>query len=215
VGPVEQLSFRADYSYSWLTDYIEIENGRYVNNAELGISSAEFLADLRFNAGHWLTLGYTFLDISEDEKGKLRSVPNQWFSIQAAFNLWKRKLMLGTNLLLLGSHENYNKAPPFDEEGTSIRTGHVNEDGEPVAVPAYEVLPSDVIVERIPPAALWNLKLFYRLPDYGLRFDFDVYNLLNATAYYPDPHMNQAAYVADMPIDQPGMSYFLSVRYTL
>lgn len=211
-GPVQVLGLRADYSYTWLDNFIRIEGGKWSNADDIGIHSVELLADLRLKQGHWFGLGYTFLDIANSSLGKDRSAaPNQWFVVRGLVNLWNRQLYLSTNLTVSGSAEDPNYIPTLDTAPNYI--GEM-ENGEPVMTPMKIARATDLVHDRIPPAAIWNAGLRFRLPRQHLDFFADVYNLLNSNGAYPDPEYELSAYTAASPNLRPGISFFLRGQYT-
>lgn len=215
---IRRLALRADYSYTWLSNLMEVSGGVYRNVSDAGIHSGELLAELYFKRGHYFSMGYTFLDIAHSEKGKLRSVPNQWFVLQGMANLWDRRLFVSTNVKLIGSMEDYNKVPNADFPGGKLFTGETTTTGGTVVPEANDALtarPTDLVVDRISPTALWNAKVFFLLPEHGLRFDADAYNILNVKTPQSDNFMDQTALLEYLPQPRPGISFFLSATYSL
>jgi outer membrane receptor protein involved in Fe transport len=212
---ISRLGLRADYSYTWITNMLGIQNGLYYNSDEMGIHCAEFLADLVMKKGHWVSLGYTFLDMNHSDKGKMRGIPNQWFSVRALVNLFRKQLYFSTNLSLISSIEDYNKIPNATAGSVYLGGTTTASNGTitPVSVPAYSAKVSDMVVDRYSPSPLWNAKIYYQLPKIGLRFDLDVYNILNAKTYEGDYLMDQTAFLEYMPVQRPGISFFLSAQY--
>jgi len=209
-GSVRQLGLRANYSYTWITDFIDTTGGMYRNVSEVGIHSAELLAELAMKRGHHFALGYTFLDMSDAEKGKLRSIPNQWLTARLLLNLWKRKLFLSSNLSIFGSLEDPNRYAAVP--AGSYYTGDLK-NGEPVKTSAWSARATDLTMDRVGPAAVWNAGLRFLLPRYGIRLDADVYNLLNANHYNPEGFMDLSSGLELMPNPRPGVCFFLRGQY--
>ena len=209
-GVVRQLGLRANYSYTWITDFIDTTQGMYRNVSEVGIHSAELLAQLALKRGHWFALGYTFLDMSDAEKGKLRSIPNQWLTARLLLNLWKRRFFLSSNLSIFGSLEDPNRYA--NSPGVQYYTGKM-ENGEPVKTNTWTAHATDLTMDRVGPAAVWNAGLRYLLPQYGIRLDADVYNLLNANHYNPEGFMDLNSGLEMMPNPRPGISFIVRGQY--
>ncbi len=209
-GTVRQLGLRANYSYTWITDFIDTTQGMYRNVSEVGIHSAELLAELAMKRGHHFALGYTFLDMSDAEKGKMRSIPNQWLTARVLLNLWKRRLLLSSNLSIFGSLEDPNRFAAVP--ATPYYTGEVKS-GQPVKTNTWVSRTTDLTMDRVGPAAVWNAGLRFLLPDIGLRLDADVYNLLNANHYNPEGFMDLSSGLELMPNPRPGVTFFVRGTY--
>jgi outer membrane receptor protein involved in Fe transport len=209
---IRQLSLRVDYSYTWITDFIEVNQGMYQNLSDIGIHSVEMLADLRLKKGHWFSLGYTFLDMANSQKGKVRSIPNQWLALRSLVNLWRKQLFVSSTLSVQGSAEDPNKRGAVSS--APVHIGNVNAAGEPVQDIMYLARPSDLVMDRVHPVAIWNAGVRFLLPKQGLRFDLDVYNLLNAQAYYGEGFMDLTSYMEMQPNPRSGISVFGRAQYT-
>ena len=209
-GTVRQLGLRANYSYTWITDFIDTTQGMYRNVSEVGIHSAELLAELAMKRGHNFALGYTFLDMSDAEKGKMRSIPNQWLTVRVLLNLWKRRLLLSSNLSIFGSLEDPNRYAAVP--ATPYYTGEMK-DGQPVKTNTWVSRTTDLTMDRVGPSAVWNAGLRFLVPDHGLRLDADVYNLLNANHYNPEGFMDLSSGLELMPNPRPGVTFFVRGTY--
>ena len=190
---IRQLSFRADYSYTWIDDMILINSGTYLNASDMGIHSVEFLAELALKQGHWFTLGYTFMDISDNSRGKIRSYPNQWFTAQLLLNLWNKQLYLSSNLQVRGSAEDPGKYPALDDSPQYI--GNVGPDGMPVQDPTYKARATDIVLSRQHPTAQLNAGLRFLLRKQGLLFSFDAYNMLDGQFWDSEQGYDPSAYL--------------------
>jgi outer membrane receptor protein involved in Fe transport len=211
---LRRLALRADYSYTWVSNFIDVTNGIYRNVARLGIHSAELMVDLSFKKGHWVGFGYTFLDMASSDKGKVRSIPNQWFNARARLDLWKRKLFLTTDLSVFGSCEDVNRYPA--QPGGSAYLGAVDERGQPTAAPTFAANATDVTVDQISPYALWNagLRYLFNIGRSHFRLSGDVYNLLDARGHFPEGFMDPSAGIELTPNPREGISFFLSLAYS-
>jgi outer membrane receptor protein involved in Fe transport len=207
---IRQLALRTDYSYTWVTNFIDVANGTFQNLSKLGITSVEAFAELTLRKGHWFSLGYTFLDVVDADKGKWRHVPNQWLAGRVLLNLWRRQLYLASNITIVGSSQDPSKYPA--QPAGPQYLGDM-ENGQPKSVPTYTARATDVLLERISPMPLWNAGLRFHLPKQGLRFAFDVYNLLNGTFYQQESYMDLAAYLEMVPHPREKISFFASVQY--
>lgn len=181
--PFRQLAFRLDYAHTWISNFIDVRQGVYANTPDIGIHSVEFLAQLTMMGGHWFSLGYSFLDVATADRGKLRTIPNQWLTMQALINIWRQRLFVSSQLTVMGSAEDPNRylAHPAGE----IALGDVDASGQPSATPAFTANATDITFDRIRPVALWNAGIRYVVPSAGLRFAFDIYNLIDARGYHP------------------------------
>src|SRR5207302_875818 len=97
---VRQATFRLDYSYSLLDNLIVVSQNRYVNSGRRGIHSVEFLGRANLTGDHIFQMGYSFVDINEQGKGLVLSVPNHWFTMLGSINLLPNRLDLISTVLL-------------------------------------------------------------------------------------------------------------------
>jgi outer membrane receptor protein involved in Fe transport len=210
---VKVLKVRADYSYSWVSNFVELDNGIQRNLSDIGIHAVEFLADLQMKNSHWFSLGYTFLDLNDAVRGKIRTVPAQWLNLGGFLNLWNKQLYLSTNLTVVGSMEDPNRYPA--REAGTVRIGGLDDAGLPLAEQAYEAQVTDIIVDRLPPAAIWNAGIRYLMPKYKLRFSFDAYNLLDADYYEGEAMMDLSTFMQMVPLAGEGFSFFFRCQANL
>jgi len=208
---IHQLFMRADYSYTWVYNLIFEEEGTHNNNPEIGIHSVEFFGRMITKKGHWLALSYTFVDVADGMKGKLRNAPNQWVSIQAALNLWRRHFFLTSNLTIYGSAEETSKWGELD--GGHMYLGDVDSSGMPVAVPYKVARASDNVLDRIPPAAVWNAGLRFLVPRLPVKLTLDVYNLLDSNRLLPNRALVFRSTDTAGILIQPRVSFFAGVEY--
>jgi hypothetical protein len=209
---VKRLSFRVDYAYTWIYDLITNISGINVNSSNQGAHTVELLLDLMLSRDSWFSVGYTFLDMTDDTYGKVRTIPNGWGTIRSYINLWNRQLYLSNNLSIFGSCEDFNRYPRIN--AGQMLLGDVDANNEPVRVPVYISRPSDLSVDRIRPVPIWNAGLRFLLPGQNLRFDADFYNLLDATSFYPEGWMDLTTYWNSIVNPRPGFAFFLKMQYT-
>ncbi|MBT8496348.1 MAG: TonB-dependent receptor, partial [Deltaproteobacteria bacterium] len=100
---IRELNFRADYSYTTLENLIIVSNGRYINSADRGVHSAEFLGKLYLDGGHRIELAYTWLQVNTEDEGILDNLPNHWFNIGGVFSVIGDTLMASTRMRVIGS----------------------------------------------------------------------------------------------------------------
>ncbi|MBK6846245.1 MAG: TonB-dependent receptor [Proteobacteria bacterium] len=209
---VRELTLRADYSYTWITDFIAEVGNQFNNVPGIGTHAVELLAQLALTAGHSLSLGYSFNDSAIKDLGKLRSLPNQWFVLQAVFNLWRERLLLNTNLTVTGSLEDPNLIgrTPF---GTS-RLGRI-ENGQPVEEPLRISGFTDRYFERVGPQAQWNLGLRYLLVGRRLALFGNAFNVLDARGFEGQGFMDPIANPDIVPAPLRGFSFLAGAETSL
>ena len=128
-GALRELDVRGDYSYTILSDLIQVIGARYQNTGERGLNSAEFLAKAYLKGGHRLELAYTWLRVAGDDYGVFRSLPEHWFHVGTVFDVVEDKLSMWTRLRVIGSMEDPNQIVEYrdlayDELGRPLRRGH-------------------------------------------------------------------------------------------
>jgi outer membrane receptor protein involved in Fe transport len=201
VRKVRELQLRLDYAYTILDNLIVIRNdGLYQNSGRRAMHSVEFLGKLYLVGDHFLTLGYTFLAISQSDAGQVTASPRHWFTLGAVFNLLKHRhidLDVNTNLNVFGAYNDPNRyisgAGPLP--GTVVaRFG-------------------DLTYDRLTPVALLQLGVRARFLKDHLVASAQFYNALNQRYYYPDPFFDQAPVVETRPNPAPGFSFFTSLTY--
>jgi outer membrane receptor protein involved in Fe transport len=182
-GVIRELTFRTDYSYTSIHDFIQIVNGGYANAADRGISSAELLARLYIEGGHRLELGYTWLQVATADRGILKSPPNNWFNLSGVFNLIDGKLTATTNLRVIGATDDPDRMFEirdlgYDQDGEiiNLKTGTRTT----VLVPA-----TALVLDRLPPIADLQLGISWS-PTARLALRATVFNALNGAFYVPD-----------------------------
>jgi hypothetical protein len=179
---LRELYLRSDYSYTRLDNLVQVFSGRYENSGARGIHSAELLASLRPLGGHSIELGYTWLRIDAEDRGRHLSMPENWFHLGAILQLHERVALAG-NLRVLGAMEDPNRLVEYrdlvyDETGRSVDRMSGSE--RPLVVEPHEL-----VLDRLPPSADLTLALSWQISD-AVRWDARVYNALNGRNYQPD-----------------------------
>ena len=203
VRKIRELELRADYSYTVLSDLIQIRGGLYGNTGKRAIHSVEGYAKLYLQGDHVLQASYTYLDAVSTDAGVIRQAPNHWFVIGGSFNLVKNLLDVNMNLTLFGAYEDPDRYP-------SSTTGGV---GGPNHVSTTTASPSDLTFDRLTPVA--NLQLGFRLRFLRdkLQFSGQFYNVLNQHYYYPDPFYDLTPTIEMTPMPAPGFNFFANISY--
>ena len=206
---LRELSFRADYSYTFLENLIQIIGGRYENTADRGIHSVEFLGKLYVQGGHRVELGYTWLKILTEDLGVGRTIPENWFTMAAVFSLVENKLEATSTLRVLGAMEDPNRlvehrAMRYDERGRTV-------DAEGTET-SLIVGPSELVLDRLPPAAdiMFGVQ-WVALP--GLHVAATVHNAFNARYYQPDAFSSYEPRLEYLPNPIEDIRAYVSARY--
>jgi outer membrane receptor protein involved in Fe transport len=210
-GSIILLRLAASYSYTWVSDFINLQQTLYVNSADIGIHAVDISGRLNLRGGHSLSLGYSFVDMADAARGAFRGTPSQWMTAIVYFSLIGEYLGVSSNLMMIGSSEDPNRWIHLDSPPQYL--GQVaNQNGTLVAVPDRIMMArgSDVLHDRIPPAAVWNIGLRSLLWKRRLMLGADVYNVLNATYYYPDIAYDISSGLETVPNRAPGISFFLT-----
>jgi outer membrane receptor protein involved in Fe transport len=210
VRRVRELSFRADYSYSRIDNLIIIQDGIYTNAGKRGIHSAEFLGRLYLRGDHTIQLGYTYLNVVDEDLGQFLSVPNHSFTLNAAFNLVANKLDLVTTLWLAGATEDPNRVPggtPYQQSGRCA--------GDPTIAQncGADALVSNIGLDRLPPIADWAIGLRWRSAFVeNLDLSAWVYNVLDQHFYYGDAYFDPSPHGELQPVPGIGRFFMASAR---
>ncbi len=182
-GALRELGLRADYSYTWLTDLIQVVGSRYLNTGERGIHSAELLAKAYLNGGHRLELAYTWMQVATDDLGLFRALPEHWYHLGAVFNAIDDRLAFWTRLRIIGSMEDPNQLVEYrdlayDEFGRPYDqvTGAMG----PIAVPSH-----DAVFDHLPASGRLSAGFLY-WPWEKMEIEAAIHNAFNERAYHPD-----------------------------
>jgi outer membrane receptor protein involved in Fe transport len=213
---IRELTFRADYSYTQMENFIQIVSGAFENTADRGIHSAELLAKLYLQGGHRLELGYTFLQMVSRDAGAIRAVPENWFNLSGVFNLVADKLQAVTSLRVVGSHEDPNLM--VDVRGLSyqadMRTGQIgvfDEQGMSQGA-GRTVQPHELVFDRLPPGAELTLGMSYT-PTRSWRLSGFVYNAFNERYYQPDVFYSLEPRLEFLPNPYEDLNFRVKAEY--
>jgi outer membrane receptor protein involved in Fe transport len=213
---IRELSFRIDGSYTRINNLIQVASGNYGNSGDRGMASLEFLGKLYVQGGHRLELGYTYLRGNTSDKGRLRALPENWFSLAGVWSLSGNRLTATTTLRVTGAAEDPNRlveyrgsryylCPAADpscslgpKPGTPL---------DPVTVAA-----TDLVLDRLPPIADLSLGIQYS-PGPKLAIRASAYNALFSHAYQPDVFYDYAPHLEYLPNPYEGFRAYLSMIY--
>ncbi len=203
IRKVRELELRADYSYTVLSNLIQILGGQYGNTGKRAIHSVEGYAKLYLNGDHFLQASYTYLNSTTTDAGVVRTTPNHWVVLGASFNIVKNLLDLNMNLAVFGAYEDPNRVPT----GSAASAGGNDFTGATTAAT------SDLGWDRLTPVA--NLQLGFRLRFLKdrLQFSGQFYNVLNQHWYYTDPFGDLTPSIETQPNPAPGFNFFANLSY--
>jgi outer membrane receptor protein involved in Fe transport len=197
---VRELELRADYSYTVLSDLIQIRDGSYGNTGKRAIHSVEGYAKLFLRGEHFLQASYTYLHTETTDAGVVRAAPSHWVSLGASFNLVSHLLDVNANVLITTSYLDPNRYPGV---------------GGGIAGATATARATDLTFDRLPPVAMLQLGFHLRFLHDRLNVSGQLYNVLNQRYYHPDPFYDLAPTVEQTPTPAPGFSFVGSVSYRL
>ena len=203
VRKVRELEVRADYSYTVLSNLIQIRGGSYGNTGKRAIHSAEGYAKLYLNGDHFLQASYTYLNSTTTDAGVVRTKPNHWVVLGASFNIVKGLLDLNMNLSIFGAYEDVNRIPT---QGAAGAGG--SEFQGTVAASS-----SDLTFDRLTPVADLQLGFRLRFLKDRLQISGQFYNVLNQHYYYPDNFSDLTPTIEMTPLPAPGFNFFANASY--
>jgi outer membrane receptor protein involved in Fe transport len=194
---IRELSFRIDGSYTRLNDLIQVTSGNYSNSGDRGLASLEFLGKLYLLGGHRIEFGYTYLRGDTSDKGRLRALPENWFSLAGVWSLIGSQLTATTTLKVTGAAEDPNRLVEY-------RSATV---AQPVTV-----LATDLVLDRLPPTAELSAGLAYA-PTPKLAIRFMAYNALFGHTYQPDVYFDYEPHLEYLPNPYEGFRAYLTATY--
>lgn len=202
---IRELSFRIDGSYTFFNDLTQVTTGKYINAGDRSIMSAEFLGKLYLQGGHRIEFGYTWLRGDTADHGRLRHIPEHWFSLATVWSLWPKKLTATTNLKVVGAAEDPNRLVEY--RGLTFDAS-----GQPMST--VVVADTDLVMDRLPPTAEVSAGLQY-MPTPKLTIGATVYNAFRAHAYQPDVFGDYEPHLEYLPNPYEGFRAYLnaSLRY--
>ena len=201
---IRELSFRIDGSYTRLQDLIQVTGGSYGNSGDRALVSGEFLGKLYIQGGHRLELGYTYLRAYSADRGEIRSLPENWFSLATVFSLIPSKLTFTSTLKVVGSMEDPNRLVEY-------RNATLGADGTPMTTVTANA--TDLVMDLLPPAAEMTLGMQYT-PTSKLTLRATVYNALNEHSYQPDPFYDYQPHLEYLPNPYPSFRAYLTGIYS-
>jgi outer membrane receptor protein involved in Fe transport len=203
---IRELSFRVDGSYTRVNNLIQVSSGNYTNTGDRALSSIELLGKLYVQGGHRIEFGYTYLRGDTSDKGRLRSLPENAFSLAGVWSLISSKLTATATLKVTGAAEDPNRLVEYRGigYGTAPHPGAVTSQ---VFVSA-----TDLVLDRLPAQADLTLGVSYTpLPKLAIRAA--VYNALNGHAYQPDVFFDYEPHLEYLPNPYEGIRAYLSMMY--
>jgi outer membrane receptor protein involved in Fe transport len=203
---IRELSFRVDASYTRVNNLIQVSSGNYSNSGERGLASLEFLGKLYVQGGHRLELGYTYLRGDTSDKGRMRSLPENWFSLAGVWSLLGNKLMATTTLHVSGAAEDPNRLVEY----RGINYSNQPKPGS--TLDSSTVFATDLVMDRLPPIADLSLGVqFLPMPKLAIRVT--AYNALVSHAYQPDVFFDYEPHLEYLPNPYEGFRAYATVVY--
>ncbi|MBU1241259.1 hypothetical protein KJ865_16210, partial [Myxococcota bacterium] len=197
MGKIQELSFRLNYGYTMVKDFIRINQGAYYNSGPRQIHSVEGLARLYLRGGHNVLMGYSFnynIASGLNDGGLIRAVPNQWFTFASVFRLTK-KLDFISSLRIIGAYEDPNR----------VANAAVNSSKQ-----------SWLAMELIPSAGILSAGIRYKTTVARRRAEFSLmtYNLMDTRSYYTaDYFQDMAATTETVPTKGQRFYFFANSKF--
>jgi outer membrane receptor protein involved in Fe transport len=211
---IRELSFRIDGSYTRVNNLIQVASGNYSNSGDRALTSLEFLGKLYLQGGHRIELGYTYLRGDTSDKGRLRSLPENWFSLAGVWSLIGSQLTATTTLKITGAAEDPNRLVEY--RGSAYMPCNPGDTTcNPYVVPPagqVGVLATDLVMDRLPPTADLSLGVQYS-PSPKLSVRLAAYNALFAHTYQPDVFFDYEPHLEYLPNPYEGFRAYLSATY--
>jgi outer membrane receptor protein involved in Fe transport len=200
---IRELSFRIDGSYTRIQNAIQVQAGNYFNAGDRGLRSGEFLAKLYLQGGHRIEFGYTYLVGETSDKGRLISLPENWFNLATVWNLVTNKLTATTNLKVAGAAEDPNRLVEYRNLGFDPM-------GSPTGT--VSVAATDLVLDRLPPIAELTIGLQYH-PTPKVAVRATIYDALFAHQYQPDAFGDYEPHLEYLPNPYEGFRAYLAASY--
>ena len=209
---IRELTFRIDGSYTRMNNLIAISSGTYANSGDRALTSVEFLGKLYVQGGHRIEFGYTYLRGETSDIGRLRSLPENTFSLSGVWQLITGKLSGTTTLKVTGAAEDPNRIVEY--RGSTYSTCSPNDPACRAGTPLnpVDVLATDLVMDRLPPIADLTLGLQYT-PTPKISISATAYNALVSHAYQPDVYFDYEPHLEYLPNPYEGFRAFLSATY--
>lgn len=212
---IRELSFRIDGSYTRINNLIQVASGNYGNSGDRGMASLEFLGKLYLQGGHRLELGYTYLRGDTSDKGRLRALPENWFSLAGVWSLWGNKLTATTTFKVTGAAEDPNRLVDYRHSTYLMCPADpaCAKGSKPGSVQGFvSVAATDLVLDRLPPIADLSLGLTYA-PTPKLAIRASAYNALFSHTYQPDVFYDYEPHLEYLPNPYEGFRAYLSLMY--
>ena len=207
---IRELSFRADYSYTTIDNFIQLVAGRYQNSAERGLSSAEFLGKLYLQGGHRIELGYTWLRVQTADIGTFKALPENWFSLGGVWNLVDGRLTATTTMMVIGAMQDPNRMVEYRNYGYD-QYGHIV-DLTTMQPANIVVTPSENVLDTLP--AQYNLEVGLTwTPTKRMRVRATVFNALDGRYYTPDAFGDYQPRLEFVPMPIEDFRAYLQASY--
>jgi len=203
---IRELSFRIDGSYTRINNLIQVQSGNYGNSGDRGIASLEFLGKLYIQGGHRIEFGYTYMRLDTSDKGRLKGLPENWFSLASVWSLIPGKLSATADLKITGAFEDPNRLVEYRgiNYATQPKPGSVTN--------SVTVAATDLVMDRLPPTADLSLGLsFVPIPKLAIRVS--AYNALVSHAYQPDVFFDYEPHLEYLPNPYEGFRAYVSAMY--
>jgi outer membrane receptor protein involved in Fe transport len=206
---IRELTFRADYSYTILDNYIGTVNGRYANTARRGMSSAELLAKLYLKGDHRIELGYTWLRIDASDAGRIKGVPEHWFNVGGVISVVRNKLEMNGNVRVLGAFEDPNIRADVAHLSYDPETGHAS-----IANPMQSTIvqTTELTLDRVPPSAELQLGFRWHVMK-NVLFAATASNVFNSRHYQPETFYEFEPRNEFLPNPYEDFRFFASITY--
>ena len=207
IGPIRALQLRVDYAFTDLRGLIVISNGSYTNrrtdingvatgdgsDSHRAIHSVESAARL-YIGDHTLSANYTFLHVSTNDRGVLRSMPQHSFNLGWVLSVIPGWLEQNGTLQVVGSYDDPNRVRTLSlADGSTIANF------------------SDLTFDKLPPQAILNLGVRAHFFKNRLWTSLNFYNVLNQRYFYPDPFYDLAPTLEVTPTPAPAWSTFFQI----
>jgi outer membrane receptor protein involved in Fe transport len=200
---IRELDLRADYSYTRLSNFISVFSGRYANEGQRGLHSAELLTKLYLKGDHRIELAYTWLRVDSSDRGTFRALPEHWFNVGGVFNLIPGQLEAHGTLRIFGAFEDPNLR-------VEARDLHYDMYGQPGPEGQVVVNPFEQVLDRIPPSGELQIGVRYFLPRLHTTIQATAYNTLNARRFQPDGFFDYEPRLEFLPNPYEDFRFFAS-----
>ncbi len=206
---LDEVSFRADYSYTTLDNLIQVRGGRYENVGKRGIHSAEFLGKIHLLGGHHVSLGYTWLKMASEDIGYMRTTPEHWFNLTGVFNIVPQRFQLSTNIKVLGAMEDPNRLVEHRPIQLDPSTGMLPAENQ------LFVQPHELTMDRLPPAAVLTVGATWMkaFGIEGMTARGYAYNAFNSRHYNPDAFSDYEPRLEYLPNPYPDMRFIFDAHF--